>query len=113
MPYWSLLASPLANERRLAGVFAGAHWTAELTIKPDESGVGRGNRNCFFTKFVVKGQAYGAKRIRAFYSHPGKLERAGRDFSLARGVFRSLERPENESASRGCRDAARPRACQS
>ena len=74
---------------------------------------GRGNDNCFFTRFVVKRLAYGAKRIGAGCGHPRKLERLGRDFSIARGVFRSPERPENESASRGRRDAARASACES
>jgi len=68
---------------------------------------GPGNRNCFFTRFVVKRHGYGPKRIGAFYGHARKPERAGRDFSLARGVLRSPERPESESASRERRDAAR------
>ena len=86
---------------------------SELTRATLGSDVGRGNRNCFFTRFVVKRHAYVAKRISAFCGHPRKLERVGRDFSIARGVFRSPERPESESASRGRRDVARASACES
>src|SRR4029453_3221372 len=71
------------------------------------------NHDCFFTRFVVKRQAYGAKRIGAFHGHPQKRERASRDFSLGRGVFRSLERPKSESASRERRDASRAGARES
>ena len=73
----------------------------------------RGNCNCFFTRFVVKRHAYGAKGIGAVYVHTREFERAGRDFSLARGVFRSPEWPESESASRERRNAAHGRAGES
>src|SRR6187401_895859 len=73
----------------------------------------RGNDNCFFTRFVVKRLAYGAKRIGAGCGHPRKFERLGRDFSIARGIFCSAERPQGESSSRGRPCGARPRACES
>jgi hypothetical protein len=85
----------------------------EPTIEPHESPRGRGNRHCFFTRFVVKRHPYGAKGIGAFYGHPPELERARRDFSFARGVFRSPQRPESESPSRERRDAGRARAGES
>src|SRR4029077_13418452 len=104
---------PLCEVEATSGRIAVALWTAELTIKPPGSGAGRGNRNCFFTRFVVKRHAYGAKRISAFCGHPRKLERVGRDFARSRSVFRSAERPQSESASRGRHDAARDNACES
>src|SRR5436309_10447654 len=55
----------------------------------------------------LKRHAYGTKRIGAFHGQPQKLERSGRDFSPGRGVFRSPERPEGESASRKQRDPPR------
>ena len=84
-----LSVPPLCEGEATSGRIAVALWTAELTIKPLGSDVGRGNRNCFFTRFVVKRQAYVAKRISAFCGHPRKPERVGRDFFIARGVFRS------------------------
>ena len=60
------------KERRPAGIFAVTPWTNERTI--DSPGlVGRENRNCFFTKFVVKRHAYGAKANGAFHGHPRTL----------------------------------------
>jgi hypothetical protein len=106
-------APSLAKKSRLPGVFAVVPWTAELTSKPHGSGAGCRNRNCFFTRFVVKRHAYGAKRIGNFCGNPRKLERVGRNFSIARGVFCSAKRPQNESSSRRRRDAARANACES
>src|SRR6266480_622449 len=103
---------PLSSRMKgdLLGVLAIALWTNELTIEPHGSPVDRGNRNCFFTRFVVKRHGYGAKGIGAVYVHTREFERVGRDFSVICGVFRSPEWPEGESASRERRNAAHGRA---
>ena len=66
-----------------------------------------GNRNCFFTRFVVKRHAYGATKIGAFFGYPPQLERARGDFSIVRVALRSHERPETEGAERQRRHSAR------
>src|SRR5947207_14515567 len=67
-----ILTLPLSS-RRKGGLWADAQslaWTDEPTIEPHGFPRGRGNRNCFSARFVVKRQAYVAKRIGAFYGDP-------------------------------------------
>src|SRR5436190_21217109 len=98
---------------RTKGDLCIAPWTNELTIEPHRSPVDRGNRNCFFTRLLVKRHRYGAKTIGAVYGHTWEFERVGRDFSVVCDVFRSPEWPESESASRERRNAAHGRAGES
>src|SRR5437764_11964113 len=104
---------PLSSRKATVGRTRNPSWTNELTIEPHGSPVDRGNRNCFFTRFVVKRHGYGAKGIGAVYVHIREFERVGRDFSVVCGVFRSPEWPEGESASRERRNAAHGRAGES
>ena len=62
---------------------------------------------------LLKGTAYGATGIGALHGHPRKLKRAGRDFSLARGVFRSLNGQKMKALRANRRDAARGAAGES